>query len=271
MIDALSSLGELLAVPGSARYVTDRPMLISDVSRAARLTRAMADGTALPGDVAAFEAESAERAAEMASGLEQIGRDIADHYTEPLCIIGTWGQHWRIFEILSSLGVPAGQFHPDSLVIGAGGTKGVKLPDGYKDTVYGFYGNVRRPLSYGMSEVTVPSCMCPARRYHMAPWSKLLLLDQSGERLLNAPGETVEGRAAFFDIATEGRWGGVISGDKLSVDFKTCDCGRSGPTIADTVGRYSELEGNDDKLSCAGTMEAYVRLEINADAEVDGI
>jgi len=28
-----------------------------------------------------------------------------------------------------------------------------------------------------------------------------------------------EGRAAFFDLSLDGRWGGVISGDKISIDF----------------------------------------------------
>jgi hypothetical protein len=268
IVDSLNALAELMAIPGSPRYITDRPMLITEVTRAAALQRAMAAGTAVPGDLAEYDTDAAARAAEMSRSTEELASAIAENVDRPMCIMGNWAQQWRLVELLRSLGVPKGSFNRNSLIIGAGGTKGVTLPDGYKDTVYEFYGDVRRPLTYGMTEVTPPSCMCRARRYHTAPWAALLVLDQAGEKVLNAPGETVVGRAAFFDIATEGRWGGVISGDRIEVDFSRCQCGRPGPTIADTITRYIELEGNDDKLSCAGTMEAYVRLVMTSEDAV---
>ena len=271
IVDSQKALSELMADPDKVRYMTDRPMLVSEVSRAARLKRSMIDGTALPGDLAVLEAEAVERADEISRSLEEFARDIAEHHTEPMCIVGNWGQQWRLIQILRKLGVPEGSFHPDTLINGAGGTKGVSLPQGYKDQIYGFYGKVRRPSSYGMSEITIPSCICPAGRYHMAPWVHLLLLDQTGERLMEPDGRGVEGRAAFFDLAVSGRWGGVVSGDKISVDFVGCECGRPGPTIADSITRYMELDGNDDKLSCAGTMEAYVRAVVRTDSDAEGM
>jgi len=38
----------------------------------------------------------------------------------------------------------------------------------------------------------------------------------------------------------------------------TCACGNASPSIRDDVYRYSDLEG-DDKIGCAGTVDAYVR------------
>jgi hypothetical protein len=38
-------------------------------------------------------------------------------------------------------------------------------------------------------------------------------------------GGEVEGRAAFFDLSLDGRWGGVISGDKISIDFSPAHAG----------------------------------------------
>jgi len=64
--------------------------------------------------------------------------------------------------------------------------------------------------------------------------------------------------APFFDVALDGRWGGVISGDKISVDYGPCVCGNRSPSIRDDVVRYADLEG-DDKIGCAGTVDAYVR------------
>jgi hypothetical protein len=271
IVDSLNALAELMAVPGSPRYLTDRPMLISEVTRANALRQAMAEGSALPSDLKNFDSDAGARADEMERTTRELAESIASNVNAPMCIIGNWAQQWRLVELLSGMGIQAGSFHRDSLVIGAGGTKGVVLPEGYKDTVYTFYGDVRRPLTYGMSEVTPPSCMCSSRNYHLAPWTILLVLGQSAEKLLNAPAEQVVGRAAFFDLVTEGRWGGIITGDRIEVDFRQCACGRPGPTIADTVTRYSELEGNDDKLSCAGTMEAYVRLIMNDHSDNEGI
>ena len=50
----------------------------------------------------------------------------------------------------------------------------------------------------------------------------------------------------------------MISGDRVSFRLEPCDCGQRGPTIRDDVVRYSDLEG-DDKIGCAGTVDAYVR------------
>ncbi|MFT4027569.1 MAG: hypothetical protein QM676_12315, partial [Novosphingobium sp.] len=68
----------------------------------------------------------------------------------------------------------------------------------------------------------------------------------------------VEGRAAFFDLSMDGRWGGVISGDKIEIDYTPCACGARSPSISDTIARYADLSG-DDKIGCAGTVDAYVR------------
>ena len=68
----------------------------------------------------------------------------------------------------------------------------------------------------------------------------------------------VQCRAGLFDLSMDGRWGGVISGDRIEVDFGPCACGAATPSIRDTIVRYADLEG-DDKIGCAGTIDAYVR------------
>jgi hypothetical protein len=82
-----------------------------------------------------------------------------------------------------------------------------------------------------------------------------LLLDDSGEKLIHQDQGTAEGRFAFFDLATEGRWGGVITGDRVTADFSTPNTS----VVFDSIVRYSELQGGDDRLTCAGTVDTYVR------------
>ncbi len=109
-----------------------------------------------------------------------------------------------------------------------------------------------------MREINATFPLCRAGRYHISPWVIMLPLDTCGEQLLDAGTDEIEARAAFFDTSIEGRWGGVISGDKLSVSFARCHCGHQGPTVARDITRYADLPGGD-KITCAGSIDAYVR------------
>jgi hypothetical protein len=258
-VDVWNALADSLALPGQRKYLSERPMLQADVSRAAVIRKAMMAGTVSPAELAGYEAESRVRAQETQAAIEQIARDIVERRAEPFAIAGLWPQQWSVMQAARQLGVPEGSFHPDTIIFGAGGTKGANIPPDYRDQIHRFYGEAHLSDNYGMTELTCGFPKCSAGRYHQPPWIKMLVLDQSGDRLLDTSSGLVEGRAAFFDIATEHRWGGVVSGDRVSVDYSVCGCGHPGPSVADTVVRYQELEGNDDKLSCAGTMEAYVR------------
>ena len=75
----------------------------------------------------------------------------------------------------------------------------------------------------------------------------------------------VEGRFAFLDLAYEGRWGGIITGDKVTIDFADrCPCGRHGPTLLDNISRFAQTGGGDDHIGCAGTIDAYIRGSVAA-------
>src|SRR5262249_28482881 len=96
-------------------------------------------------------------------------------------------------------------------------------------------------------------------RYHLPAWLVALPLNKNGDELAPGIGKgEIEGRAAFFDLSLDGRWGGVISGDRIEIDFSPCKCGNKSPSIRDKIVRYADLEG-DDKIGCAGTVDAYVR------------
>ena len=36
-----------------------------------------------------------------------------------------------------------------------------------------------------------------------------------------------------------------------------CPCGWKGPRVGPVITRFAEMEGGDDKISCAGTAQAY--------------
>lgn len=109
-----------------------------------------------------------------------------------------------------------------------------------------------------MQELNVRLPKCAEGRYHVPPDLTLFVLDRDGEAFAPVSDGQVEGRAAFFDQTVDGRWGGTMSGDRIRADLGGCPCGRPGPTVFDEITRYSDLPDGDE-ITCAGTMDAYVR------------
>jgi hypothetical protein len=253
--------------PGETYSLTDEPLRISEVSRMALMRKKMTDGTATPGEIASFEAEAALKGAKAQAQLRDLAVKIIERRHQPMLISGLWAQHMAIIRQAREMGVGDGEFHPRTIINAGGGIKGVALPPDYKEHVAAFYGNVIRPGAYGMTEMAQVMPRCEAGRYHRAPALITLVLDPEGERLLkseDAKDGLAEGRFAFLDLAYEGRWGGIITGDKVTVDFgERCPCGRSGPTFLDNISRFSQA-GGDDHIGCAGTIDAYIRGAVAA-------
>jgi hypothetical protein len=151
-------------------------------------------------------------------------------------------------------------FARDSLVHTAGGLKGNKLPDNFKQVVKDFLGVERVYESYGMSEMMALLPQCPEGKHHISPWVIPYLLHPKTGELFPETG-TQTGRFGFIDLAATTYWGGFLTGDKITIDWDgTCACGREGPRIhGDKITRYSEEEGGDDKVTCAGAPEANDR------------
>jgi hypothetical protein len=179
-----------------------------------------------------------------------------------------WGVAWSVVESLRARGILDGDFHPDLIMSFGGGIKGAKLPDDYRQQIMCFFGLSEERLvnSYGMVEMTG---LCPVIQplgvYAMPPWIVPLVLDKTGERLLN-PAEgrgMVEGRMAFFDVLADAHWGGVISGDKVCVEWGAGLDGVKTPIVR-SAARYADLEEGEDKLTCAGSIDSYVRGAIGA-------
>lgn len=145
--------------------------------------------------------------------------------------------------------------------ITVGGLKRARLPDDYREFVYETFSIVpeRNYQNYSMQELhsSMPRCR-KGGRCHLPPWLVLLTLNKEGDELLPMTDSEIEGRGAFFDLSLDGRWGGVISGDRIAISLDPCVCGAKSPSVRDDIARYVDLEG-DDKIGCAGTVDEYVR------------
>jgi len=236
------------------------PITVGRITGMVALRKRIADGTAQPEDIARYEAESASRQAAIDSAVVVAAEQMVAARKDKMLIIGMWTALHKIAELVRAMGYSAKDFSPDNMIYVGGGLKGATLPVNYREYIYETFNIQAQRIHnfYGMQELNTTFPKCSAGRYHSAPWLIPLLLDDSGDNLIAPKKGEQEGRAAFFDLSLEGRWNGVISGDKIVIDYGPCTCGAHSPSIADTVTRYSDLAGGD-KISCSGTIDAYVR------------
>lgn len=149
------------------------------------------------------------------------------------------------------------EFGPDSVLFTGGGMKGfVDPPADWEQLIKDFFGVQRISGIYGMSECSGLAPRCIEDHYHFFPYTVPALLDSEGAIIASEGVQT--GRLALFDLLAETYWGGFVTGDRVTVHWDDgCGCGWAAPWIEDDVVRFSELEGGDDKITCAGTAEVY--------------
>jgi hypothetical protein len=238
------------------------PVTIGSITKMIALRKAIADGVAKPGEIAEYEAESAARQQAIDDAQAAAVENFIEKRGDRLYMSGMWGALYPLAAEIRNRGYSGKDFHPENGIYLGGGLKRAKLPPDFKEFVYETFNLQSRFIyqMYGMQELgtSMPRCQ-EGGRYHVPPWLVCLPLNKNGDALAPGVGEgQVEGRAAFFDLSLDGRWGGVISGDHVHVDFGPCACGNRSPSIRDDIYRYADLEG-DDKIGCAGTVDAYVR------------
>jgi hypothetical protein len=146
-------------------------------------------------------------------------------------------------------------FAPESIVTTGGGMKGAAIPDDWQQRVERFIG-ARLRFGYGMSEALSGGLQCAHGNYHPLPFTVPFVLDLATGAPKPRTGTQV-GRYAFMDLLTRSYWGGFVTGDKVTVTWDGCACGRRGPYFHPNIERLSEAEGGDDKVSCSGSVDAH--------------
>lgn len=199
------------------------------------------------------EFEEAQRAS--AAGMGEFVERLADTLRGArIASLSTWD----VYHEMAGAGLRRGLdgvFAPESVIFPGGGSKGDLLPDDWEVAVRRFAGVPELQFVYAMAEVVALNLLCEQRGYHVEPWVVLYVLDPDSGMPLPRRG-TQTGRAAFYDLTAAIHWGGFVSGDEVTVDWRPCPCGRTTPRIATTIGRYSASRGGDDKINCAASDDA---------------
>lgn len=227
---------------------------------AARLRAAAAKGDASKVDVppsllARREEWERSQAEAPVRQMEFINRMVSELKGERVFAMGTSNMFYAVAKKGLEEGIRA-SFSPDSVLMGGGGAKGVPLPDDLEEVICGFFGFERMTSGYGMTEMNSFSILCEHDHYHVLPWVTVYQLDLETGRPLPRQGVQT-GRAAFFDMTQDSTWGGLVTGDLVTIDWdNTCACGRTSVALHKKINRVSEIQGGDDKISCAATPAA---------------
>jgi hypothetical protein len=239
------------------------PITVGTLTKMVVMRKKISDGTATPQEISDFEATSAGRQEVLDKAIILAAEECITHREKKLMVSGLWSGLFAVAKAVRDLGYSAKDFHPDNCIYVGGGLKRAQLPEDYQQFVHETF-NIpkdRNFQNYSMQELNsgMPKCR-ECGRYHVPPWIIPMILDKDGDKLLpyDLSGGEIEGRAAFFDLSLDGRWGGVITGDRISIDYAPSGCSHKGPSIRDNIARYADLQG-DDKIGCAGTIDAYVR------------
>lgn len=149
-------------------------------------------------------------------------------------------------------------FGPNSILTSGGGSKGKVLPPHYKQQIFEFLGFERCLEFFGMTELMANAPKCEHGNFHFPPVVVPFLLNPDSGEMLPRDGRRT-GRLALLDLLPESYWGGIVSGDRVTMaGFDApCPCGRHGPYLEPDIARFSDLKNGDDKINCAGAPEAH--------------
>ena len=170
---------------------------------------------------------------------------------------GTFADMFRVAKAGLDRGVKC-EFAPGSIISGGGGMKGYKdAPDDWEDQIKSFFGVDFMGNQYGFSECIGNAPLGKDDFFYLPPYSVPLLMGPEGEAL---PREGVQtGRLVLVDLVPQSYWGGFTSGDEVTIHWDDDDTatGWKAPRIAKSIRRIGENEGGEDKITCAGSQQAY--------------
>ena len=212
-------------------------------------------------DVSAELREQAEAAEKQQKEMPtQLGGFMAQCAAElkgkRVVMLGTWPMMYQ----MASEGLAAGRenvFAPNSRILAGGGRKGTVLPDNWRDDVCRFTGVDKLGGLYGMTEGLARHMECVHGNIHLCPWIVSFLLDPDTSSQKERKGR-VTGRFAFFDLIADSHWGGVVTGDKLTIEWsEPCACGQTSAYIVGDISRYADARGGKDVLKPVATAKAH--------------
>lgn len=252
------TISQTFVRPGAMHWLYDEPELVEELNRSSQLARRIAEGSATPSELSEARHRQQDAAEHTRQRLDCILDELLTVGDEPVLVWGTVYPNWLLVDRAAARKI---DYRPNlgSRVHIGGGTKSNVMPPTFMDDLHSFWAGVHvSPGCYGQGEVISVAPRCDEGRYHLPPTTMVIPLTASGEYVVEPDGQVLEGLLGVFDIAQDGRWGGLLTADWLTIDLARCPCGLRSPAVTNCT-RLDARTVTDDKISCAGRAEMYVR------------
>ena len=255
MIDAFSSRENSYQLPLD-------PITVGSIMGMITFRRRIADGTASPSEVAAFERLSTDRQTAMDTALVARAVDeLIASRDQKLLLASMWSSLYQIAEGVHAKGFSGKDFQDDTALLSAAALRGRCFQTTIGST------STRRSTCARSSSTTSTPCRSSTRRSpSVTPGATTCRRGSSCSgsmspvRSWSAPTARKCGAARAFSTCRLTGAGAVSSPATVSTSTSPGECGHYGPAIAQEIVRYADLAGGD-KITCAGTIDAYVRGE----------
>jgi hypothetical protein len=141
------ALLDAFSLPGSTPFTYPvPPITIGQITGVVALRKSIADGTAKPADIAAYEATSAERQKVVDKAIGLSAEAVVQARGDKRFLSGMWASLYKIAEAVRALGYGGKDFHPDNTIYVGGGLKGAVLPPNYREYVFETFNLSLHPL-----------------------------------------------------------------------------------------------------------------------------
>ncbi len=198
-------------------------------------------------------AQGRNREADLDAWFDTILRDFKGQRVR---IGGMFAELYRIAAAGLAKGIKC-EFAPGSVMVGGGGMKGYKdAPADWEQQVLDFFGIEKLGNLYGFSECIGNAPLCDAGFFHFMPYVIPMVVDLDMNELPRTGVQT--GRMVLIDLLAESYWGGFASGDIVTIHWdEDCPCGWKSPRVEKNIQRMTIEQGGEDKITCAGSQQAY--------------
>src|SRR3546814_13609612 len=104
-----------------------------------------------------------------------------------------------------------------------------------------------------MSEIVAGNSKCEVGNYHFPPVTVPYVLDVDSGRPLPRTGRQT-GRLAVMDLMPENYWGGLLTGDLVTIGgwSDPCDCARHGPYLEPALRPIRNPTVGTERPACRG-------------------
>ena len=163
---------DAFGIPGSTPFIYPvPPITIGQITGMVALRKRIADGTAKPADIAAYEATSTARQKAVDEAVGLSAEALVQARGDKLFMSGLWASLYKIAEAVRALGYSGADFHPENTIYIGGGLKGAVLPPNYREYVFETFNlaPTRVFQMYGMQEINTGMPRCRGRALSRRP------------------------------------------------------------------------------------------------------